>query len=304
MTSRLEGASGFGGIYPMQYAFFRADGSVDEAAMRRQVSSCLSAGAHGIAALGLATEVGKLALDERRAILQWLSAEIAGRVPLAVTVTGASPDEQVAFADYAASVGASWLILQPPPQRGHGEAYYEAFFSEVMRRVRLPVGIQNAPEYIGVGLGAEAVRRLADRHENFVLLKGEGAMLSIRAYIEALDGKVAVFNGRGGLELIDNLKAGCAGMIPGTDTFDYQVRIFEWMRQPTGEAPARRIYEQILPEIVFTMQSLDSLLCYARRIAAWRLGLGEVHDRTPGMLPTGFGLKVAKGYADALGPLP
>lgn len=294
----------FHGIYPMQYAFFGPDGGLDEDAMRRQVRACVAAGAHGIAALGLATEVNKLTLAERRAILEWLADEIDGRVPLAVTVTGATAAEQIAFAEEARAAGAAWLILQPPPQRGHPEAWYEDFFSAVMGAVRLPVGIQNAPEYMGVGLGPEAIRRLADRHERFVVLKGEGPVLSIRAVIDAVGEKVAVFNGRGGLELVDNLKAGCAGMIPATDTFDYQARIFELMRFPTGESPARRVYEQILPEIVFTLQSLDTLLCYAKRIAAWRLGLGEVHERAPGMRPTPFGLRLAKGYAEALGPLP
>lgn len=294
----------FSGIYPMQYAFFRDDGALDEAAMRRQVRACLAAGAHGIAALGLATEVNKLSLEERRAILRWLGEEIDGKVPLAVTVTGATPEAQADFAREARAVGAAWVILQPPPQRGHPEAWYEAFFDQVMGAVNMPIGLQNAPEYIGVGLGPDAIRRLADRHGHFTVLKGEGPVLNIRAAIEAVAGKVAVFNGRGGLELVDNLKAGCAGMIPATDTFDYQARIFELLRFPTGEAPARRIYEQILPAIVFTLQSLDTLLCYAKRIAAWRLGLGEVHDRAPLMTPTAFGLQLAKGYADALGPLP
>ncbi|MBM3396839.1 MAG: dihydrodipicolinate synthase family protein, partial [Betaproteobacteria bacterium] len=54
MTKRL------GGIYPMQYAFYDRTGALDEALMRRQVNACVAAGAHGIAVLGLATEVNKL----------------------------------------------------------------------------------------------------------------------------------------------------------------------------------------------------------------------------------------------------
>jgi len=298
MTKRL------GGIYPMQYAFYDRTGALDEALMRRQVNACVAAGAHGIAVLGLATEVNKLSVDERHAVLRWMGEEIGGRVPLAVTIAGATVEEQLALARHAVAVGASWLILQPPPERGRDESYYAQFFSDIMARVSLPVGIQNAPEYTGIGLSVAALRRLVDRHENFVVLKGEGAMLTIRAVIEALGDKVSVFNGRGGLELVDCLRAGCAGMIPATDTFDYQARIFELMQKATGARAAERLYEQILPEIVFTMQSLDSLLCYAKRIAAWRLGVDEVFDRAPGMLPTPFGLEMARRYADQLGPLP
>ena len=54
------------GIYPILYAYFTADGRLDEAAMRKQVRCCLAGGAHGIAVLGLATEVNKLSPAEKR----------------------------------------------------------------------------------------------------------------------------------------------------------------------------------------------------------------------------------------------
>ena len=49
----------FHGIYPVLYAFHRADGSIDRDAMRKQVEQCLAAGAHGLMVLGLITEVGR-----------------------------------------------------------------------------------------------------------------------------------------------------------------------------------------------------------------------------------------------------
>lgn len=50
----------FSGVYPMQYAFFTREGCLDREAMRRQVEAGIAGGAHGIAVLGLATEVNKL----------------------------------------------------------------------------------------------------------------------------------------------------------------------------------------------------------------------------------------------------
>ena len=50
----------FRGVYPMLYAFFGALGRLDRGAMRAQVDYCVANGAHGIAALGLGTEVKKL----------------------------------------------------------------------------------------------------------------------------------------------------------------------------------------------------------------------------------------------------
>ncbi len=295
----------FSGIYPMMYALFASDGSLDREAMRKQVQTCVRHGAHGIAVLGLATEAGKLSSRERRQLVEWVTQDVGGAVPVAVTVCEPEAKAQAEFANWAKGEGASWVILQPPPERGMPESWYADFFAAVMDRVQLPCAIQNAPEYMGVGLSPESIAALRDRCPNFTLVKGEGPVLAVRSVIEAVRGGLVVFNGRGGLELPDNLRAGCAGMIPAADTFDYQARIFELMLRATerDERAAEEIYQKILPAIVFTLQSLQMLICYGKRIAALRLGLAEVHDRAPALVPTEFGLGCARRYADTLGPL-
>src|SRR5512134_2029844 len=121
----------FRGIYPILYAFFGPDGRLDEAAMRRQVRCCLAGGAHGLAVLGLATEVNKLSPAEKRDVVRWSAEEIAGRVPLAVTVAEATAEEAAQFVLDAEALGASWIILQPPPVRGLPEAEYVAWYGRV-----------------------------------------------------------------------------------------------------------------------------------------------------------------------------
>jgi len=49
------------GIYPMLYAFFTSQGKLDREATRKQVQAYVRNGAHGMAVLGLGTEVNKLA---------------------------------------------------------------------------------------------------------------------------------------------------------------------------------------------------------------------------------------------------
>jgi 4-hydroxy-tetrahydrodipicolinate synthase len=289
----------------MMYAFFSRSGVLDRAAMRMQVEAALRRGAHGIAVLGLATEVNKLAPEEKRQLVEWVLDDVAGEVPVAVTVSEPTAEQQVDFANWARAEGAGWVILQPPPERGMPEQWYADFFARVMERVPLPCAIQNAPEYLGVGLGPESIRQLKQRCDNFALLKGEGPVLTIRRVIEAVGGALAVFNGRGGLELPDNLRAGCAGMIPAIDTFDFQVRIFElmWRANAQDERAAEELYQRVLPAIVFTLQSLDTLICYGKRLAARRLGLSAVYDREPALQPTDFGETCVRRYADMLGSL-
>lgn len=294
------------GIWPILFAYFGADGRLDREAMRRQVGAALAWGAPGVAVLGVATEVGKLSVDERRDVIRWASEDLAGRAPLAVTIAGETVAAQRGLADYAVAHGASFLILQPPPAAATGAldaAGCEAFFSDVIRGQPVPVGIQNAPEYLGFGLTPEAIVRLAESRPEFRILKGEASSVIIERTIAAVGDRLVVLNGRGGLELLENLEAGCAGMIVAPDNADLQHAIHAALLAGRADE-ARERYQRLLPEIVFAMQSLDTLICYGKRIAAWRMGFDVLHDRAPALRPTEFGLRVAQAHAQRLGPLP
>ncbi len=296
-------AVGFKGVYPMLYAFFGADGALDREAMRRQVEHCVASGVHGVAALGLGTEVRKLAPEERGRVMAWAAEDLGGRLPLAITVFGATPAEQIGFVRAAAERGADWVILQPP-QTGAPitEDQLVDFFGAVADQAPVPVAIQNAPQYIGVGLSSAGLDRLRRRHPNVRLLKAEGSAVETRALIELTEGRMGIFQGRGGMELPDVLRAGCAGMIPSVESCHVQARIFELMLagQSAQEVEAERLYAGLAPLILFLMQSVDQFLCYGKRLTAARLGLGEVHDRAPAEAPSAFGLDCLARHARAL----
>ena len=290
----------FSGIWPILYAFFRPNGQLDRAAMRRQTEIVVAGGAHGMAVLGLATEVTKLSPAERRNVVEWAAEDLAGRIPLAVTIFGVTPAEQSAAVAHAASAGAQWVILQPPRIPAIDEATLLSFFGQVIDAAPIPAGIQNAPDLIGIGLSPGGIAELARRHSNFRVLKGEAPATMIARVVAETDGKLAVFNGRGGMELPDNLRAGCAGMIPAPDCFETQVKIYAAMCAG-DEAAAEALYRDILPAIVFVMQSVDHLICYGKRLVAARMGI-PVYDRLPGLLPNAFGEAAIARFAAQLGP--
>jgi 4-hydroxy-tetrahydrodipicolinate synthase len=300
-------ASGFRGVYPMLYAFFDGHGRLDRAAMRAQVDYCVANGAHGIAALGLGTEVSKLSLEERRLVMEWAAADLRGRLPLAITVFGATPAEQIAFVGAAAEHGADWVILQPP-QTGAPvtEDQLVDFFGAVAVASPVPVAIQNAPQYIGVGLSSAGIDRLSRHHPNVRLLKAEGSAVETQSLIELTEGRMDVFQGRGGLEFTDVVRAGCVGMIPSVESCHVQSRMFDLMQtgRPEDKAEAERLYAQLAPLIVFLMQSVGQFLCYGKRLTARRIGIGPVHDREPAQAPTAFGLDCLARHAAVLERLP
>jgi len=284
----------------MLYAFFDENGALDRDAMRAQVRGALAQGVHGIAVGGLATETNKLSTEERATLMAWAAEDVDGQVPLSITIAENNAAGQTAMTKLAGELGAAWVVLQPPPVRGASESELIRFYGAVADQSPLPVGIQNAPEYIGIGVSNAGFADLHRRHPNISILKAEGPATYIAALAADTDGAYTLFNGRNGMELVDSLRAGCDGMIPGVDACDRQVAIYEAMARGDSEE-ADRAFAEILPLLSFLMTSIDHLLCYGKRLTARRLGLGPVHDRMPAQQPTDFGLEIMNRWSKDLG---
>jgi dihydrodipicolinate synthase/N-acetylneuraminate lyase len=291
----------YAGIHAILYALFDRSEQLDRAAMRRQAELCLATGVHGIGALGLATEVAKLTAAERHRVMDWLAEDTAGRVPLFFTVFGASVAEQVAEIRHAEAVGADWVILQPPPVGSYRAAEYIDFFGRVAAQTDLPVAIQNAPAFLGRGLSADEIAQLVTQHPNIRSLKAEMAAIDVERVVTATGGQVPVLDGLGGLELIDNLRAGCVGLIVAPDLIDYEVAAYEHYRAGR-QVEAEAAYARLLPTATFIMHSVESLVCWGKRVFGLRAGIA-IHDRAPALRPTEFGLLLAGQHAERLGPL-
>lgn len=295
--------SGFRGVYPMLYAFFDAAGGLDREAMRRQVEFAVENGAHGIAVLGPGTEVDKLTTDERLTLARWATEDLRGRLPLAVTACGASVDEQAGFIEAVADRGADWVILQPPPTSSErAEEDLIGVLGEIADRASIPVAVQSAPRSMGNGLSFAGIDRLRRAHSNLRLVKAEGSAVETEALIEATGGQLTVFQGRGGLEFTDVMRAGCAGMIPSVESCRLQAAMFELMSSgdPEDQADAERLYTTLAPLTVFLAQSVPSWICYGKRLTAARIGVADVFDRAPALKPTPFGLTCAARHARVL----
>ncbi len=283
-----------GGIHAVLYALFDERERLDRAAMRAQVDYVRACGADGVTVLGLATEVAKLSEAEQRQVIDW-AAEDRGGLPLSVTVTGNSVAAQVELGRHAAAAGADGLILQPPLAGSYGAAEYLDFFARVGAEVGLPFAVQNAPQYLGRSLSEADVAALAARCPGFTHVKAEGTAVDLAALVEALGARLAILNGRGGLEMTDCLRAGAAGFIVAPDVLPGVVAC--WRAWCAGDvAAAEAAYAAFLPAALFGMQSLEHLICYGKRLFGLRAGIA-VHDRAPALRPTEAGLAMVRGWA-------
>src|SRR5215471_19079701 len=231
----MKTKSGFFGVYPMVYALFDKNGNLSREPMRRQVGAMLKHNVHGIGVLGLASEVNKLSTAERRQLMEWVAEDIDGKIPVAVTVAETSVGGQIEFVKAAAAVGAKWAILQPPPVKHVPESELLRFFGAVVDSSPIPIAIQNAPEYLGIGLSNAGIRTLHRAHANFAIVKVEATAIAVARLLDEVEGDVDVFNGRDGIEMLDSIRAGAVGIIPGGEAFDVLARIFDHMASGTDE---------------------------------------------------------------------
>lgn len=291
----------YGGVHAVLYALFNADETVDHGAMAAQVDFCIDKGCHGITVLGLATEVLKLTFDERLALIGTAAAATGGRVPLSVTIPGNSVAEQTALANHAREHGADWLILQPPLAGSYDAEVYLDFFKRVAASAKLPVAIQNAPQYLGRALSGPDLARLGRRCPNLVAVKSEDEPKELRSVIEAAGDSLEVLGGRGGLDLIVSLDAGCRGFVLAPDIAPLAASIWRNWRSGKG-AQAVELYDAAAPAIEFSMRSLEHLVTCGKRIFAAQVGI-SIHDRSPSSRASREDLRLCTRYGTLLSSL-
>ena len=230
----------------------------------------LECGSHGIVAFGLAGEVLKLSADERRQLTDVIVDEVAGAVPVFVGAGAPSVRVSVELARHAEQAGASCIVLPAPMGGALGDATLVDYFARIASAVSLPVMIQDAPAYLGVGLGPEVVRQIGAAAENVRLVKLEAGPVEMSGWIGHLGAEFAIWGGDGGVYLLDCVRTGAAGIIPGVDLVDLIVRVYE--AEVRGEsALAEECFGAILPTLVFEMQhSIDHYNACAKRVLVQR----------------------------------
>jgi len=236
MTDELRG------IFPIVYTPFNADGDIDEEDLHSLVDFLISAGAHGLAAVGGASECHKLTLDERRWLAEATISVAAGRVPVIVGTSAENTRTSVILSQHAEKVGARAVFLTPPTYGPLDPRSIKYHYRVVAQSVSIPIMIQHALIPISANLMAE----IAAECENvrFVKEESEASGHMISEVLRLCRGRLSVFSG--GSYLLDELARGAVGGIPGSMCVADLSRAFDlWMQG--DQIGARRVFNHALP---------------------------------------------------------
>lgn len=269
------------GLIPSLPTIFNSSGGIEPEALRAVTRFALDSGAHGLVCLGLAGEVNRISVGERERLLEVVIEENAGAVPVLTGVTAENLVMSQRLARHAEEAGAFGIILPPPTAYRLAEDDLIAFFADVASVTSLPALIQDAPEYLDVALRPAVVLDAARRSSTVSGVKLETSAEGIERWREELGPDFAVYGGSGGIHLLDCLRAGADGVMPGVDTTDLQVEIVA--AEAAGDtARADALFAELLPMLVFEMQTIDHYNACAKYVLRRRGVPVEIDLRAPG----------------------
>jgi 4-hydroxy-tetrahydrodipicolinate synthase len=251
-------------VWPVFQTPYHEDESVDYATLGREIAWLFERGADGVA-MAMVSEVLRLSGEERRRVAELACrAAPAGRVIVSVGAESTRVAEE--YARHAEGCGAAALMAVPPLSVAAGEDELAAYFARVLRAVRIPVIVQDASGYVGKPIPPSLYGRLLDEYGERVYFKPEATPIGPRlsALRDATGGRARVFEGTGGLALVDSFRRGIVGTIPGADLVDAVVALWRALRAG-DESRVDRISLPLV-SLVSLQSSLDAFLAIEKHL--------------------------------------
>jgi len=140
---------------------FRADGSVDEAAVSRLARRQIDAGIHFLVPCGTTGEVPTLTDEEQVRIVQLVAAEAKGRVPVLAGAGGYNTQEVIHAARRLRDAGADGILsVTPYYNKPTPEGLFQ-HYRAIAEAVALPIIVYNVPGRTGCNVDPATLVRLS-----------------------------------------------------------------------------------------------------------------------------------------------
>lgn len=248
-----------GGVLPVFQLPFHEDETIDQATLGAQLHWLLEQGADGVV-MAMVSEVLRLSEAERRQVAQQVVAAVADRGITVISVGHESTYLACELAKHAEAIGAAAVMAIPPvsvmPDSNQTRHYYQ----RIAKAVAIPVIVQDASGYVGqpmpLAMQAELLAQFGPR----LYFKPEATPIGPRLsqLLEATDHQARIFEGTGGIALVDSYRRGIVGTMPGADLVKAIVAL--WQALEAGDD--RRAYQLSLPisSLIAMQNSLDAFL--------------------------------------------
>lgn len=233
------------GVLPVLHTPFSDDRTIDAPTLQREIEWALETGADGVV-VAMVSEVLRLGYRDRKYLAELVCEAVHGRAYTVISVGAESSAEAVRFAQHAEALGASAVMAIPPVATALGSVATQDYFATIAASVSVPLIVQDASSYVGGAIDAGVYMKLLDKFgAERIFFKPEASPLgpNLSRLRDATNGEARIFEGSGGINLVDCYRRGIAGTIPGTDVLDGVVAL--WRALEAGDED--RIYQLSLP---------------------------------------------------------
>jgi len=258
------------GVIPVPVTPFDADEGVVLEDVRRQVEAAVRFGLKGICLPAYAGEFYKLSEGERLEVVEAAVDASEGRIAVFAQCNHPSAKQVAETAVICNELGADGISFAIPRQFGVPARDLTDYCRRICEATDLPVLIQDFNPG-GPSVGADFCASLADACSTFRYVKLEEPMLGakLRAIREATEDRIGVLAGWGGMYTPELLEQGLAGVMPGLGAADLLQLMFE--RGTKGDMDsALDLFEGVLPQIVFSLQSIELFLATEKMLLEMR----------------------------------
>lgn len=277
MPQRLEG------VLPIIHTPFTADDEIDRAALAREVEFIIAAGSHGYGT-GMVSELLRLTADERLRYTELLVELAAGRVPVFMSVGAESTKKAVAYARHAERSGCAAVMAVPPLSTRLGAAALADYYIALAEAIAVPVIVQDASGYVGQAIPLSVYEQLlAQFGPKKIVFKPEASPIgpNLSALRDATGGAARIFEGSGGILLVDSYRRGVAGTMPGVDLLDGVVALWQALERGDDDATYRLSFP-ISAIVALQLQAgLDGFLAIEKYLLVKRGIFADARRRKP-----------------------
>jgi len=183
---------------------FRADGAIDEAALKALVNWQIDSGIDFLVACGSTGEAATLDEDEWLRVVCIVAEAAAGRVPVWAACTHNSTRALVRNAGRLKQIRGISAVLSANPyyNKPSQEGQFQHFLALAQAVAPLPVALYNVPGRTAVNLDPQTVLRLAEAAPNIQAIKeAAGRLPQFNELVHSLPHGFKIFSGDDGLAL-------------------------------------------------------------------------------------------------------
>jgi dihydrodipicolinate synthase/N-acetylneuraminate lyase len=151
------------GIVPPMITPLKAQDALDPGALERVIEHLLAGGVHGVFVLGTTGEGPALSDRLRREVAERACRQVAGRVPVLLSVIHAAFPEAVSLARHAADCGAQAVVVSAPYAMREAQADLRDYLSHLAAASPLPVFLYHMPPLTRTAFELETVAWAIDQ---------------------------------------------------------------------------------------------------------------------------------------------